>query len=70
MAERKSFNIGGCEDLHTYRRDAEDKLAACFDIPDRKGINKRRIYEFLWTEIHNAPLPLVRRAIAVLRGER
>lgn len=69
MAERKSFNIGGCQDLHPYRRDAEDKLARAFGIPDRNGINKRRIYEALWVELHNAPETLVRRAIAILRGQ-
>lgn len=69
MAERKSFSIGGCGDLHEYRREAEDKLAACFGLPNRNGMNKRRIYELLWIELYNAPLSLVRRAIAVLRGQ-
>lgn len=65
-----NFNVGVLDGNHEHRRAAEDKLAKCFGLPDRMGVNKVKIYEYLWVEIANADESLVRRAIEVLRGLR
>lgn len=65
-----TFSVGLPPGVDQYRRQAEDRLARAFGIPNRNGTNKCRIYECLFTELATATDANARRAIAILRGEQ